>query len=34
MAKVLIEHLTKRFGKTVAVNNLDLEVGDGELVCF
>ena len=34
MAKVVLENLTKRFGKTVAVNNLDLEVGDGELVCF
>jgi multiple sugar transport system ATP-binding protein len=34
MAKVLIEHLTKRFGKTVAVNNLNLEVRDREFVCL
>lgn len=32
MAKVRIEGLTKRFGETVAVNHLTLEIGDGEFV--
>lgn len=30
MAKVTVENLTKRFGKVVAVNNLNLEVQDRE----
>ncbi|MGC8850361.1 MAG: ATP-binding cassette domain-containing protein, partial [Candidatus Bathyarchaeia archaeon] len=34
MARVLIEHLTKCFGKTVAVNDLSLEVRDKEFVCL
>ena len=34
MAKVLIQNLTKRFDKLLAVNNLNLEVKDGEFVCL
>ena len=32
LARVLIKALTKRFGKVVAVDNLDLEVKDKEFV--
>lgn len=32
MARVLIKNLVKRFGKTIAVNNLNLKVKDGEFV--
>lgn len=32
MAKVQIKGLSKRFGATVAVNHLNLEIGDGEFV--
>ncbi len=34
MARVLVERLTKRFAGTIAVNDLTLEVKDGEFVCF
>jgi len=34
MARVALENLVKRFGKTVAVDNLNLEIEDGELVCL
>jgi len=34
MAKVLVESLTKRFGSTVAVDNLTLQIEDGEFVCL
>lgn len=34
MARVALEKVGKSFGKTVAVNNLSLEVRDGELVCL
>jgi len=34
MAVVRLESLTKRFGNVVAVNNLSLEVKDGEFVSF
>ena len=32
MARVLLENLTKAFGKLVAVNNVNLEVRDKEFV--
>ena len=32
MVKVKLEHLTKCFGKVVAVNDLNLEIKDGELM--
>jgi len=32
MASIVIKNLVKRFGKTTAVNNLNLEVKDGEFV--
>ena len=32
MARVVVEGLTKRFGRVVAVQDFSLEVGDGELV--
>jgi len=32
MARVLIKNLVKRFGKIIAVNNLNLEVKDGEFL--
>jgi len=34
MARVLVRNLTKRFGKVVAVNQLNLEVEDKKFVCF
>lgn len=34
MAKIRLEGLTKRFGSVVAVNALDLEIQQGELVAF
>jgi len=34
MARVLLENLTKRFGKLEAVKGLDLEIKDGEFVCL
>lgn len=33
-SKVTIRNLTKRFGSTVAVNRLNLEINAGEFVCF
>jgi len=33
-SKVIIKNLTKRFGRTIAVNNLNLEIKPGEFVCF
>ncbi|HEX8929229.1 MAG TPA: ATP-binding cassette domain-containing protein, partial [Actinomycetota bacterium] len=32
MARIVLEGVTKRFGKTTAVDAVDLEVEDGELV--
>lgn len=32
MASIKLERLTKRFGKVIAVNNLNLEVRDGEFI--
>lgn len=34
MARVLVERLTKSYGKLLAVDNLYLDVKDGEFVCF
>lgn len=34
MVSVRVENATKRFGKTIAVNKLNLEVKDGEFVCI
>ncbi len=34
MASIRLERLTKRFGKVVAVNNLNLEVRDGEFIAL
>lgn len=34
MARIYLENLTKSFGTTVAVNNLTLEIEDGEFVCL
>ncbi|MEM3449522.1 MAG: ABC transporter ATP-binding protein [Nitrososphaerota archaeon] len=34
MAEITIRGLSKRFGKTIAVNNLSLEVNHGEFVCL
>lgn len=34
MAKVTIKDVTKKFGKTVAVSNIDLEIEDGEFVAL
>ncbi len=34
MASIKLEHLTKRFGKVVAVNDLNLEVRDGEFIAL
>lgn len=34
MASIRLERLTKRFGKVVAVNNLSLEVRDGEFIAL
>jgi ABC-type sugar transport system ATPase subunit len=34
MASIKLEQLTKRFGKVVAVNNLNLEVKDGEFIAL
>ena len=33
-SKVVIKNLTKRFGKTVAVNRLNLEIKPGEFICL
>lgn len=33
-SKVIIKDLTKRFGSTIAVNKLNLEIKAGEFVCF
>lgn len=30
MANIELEHVTKRFGETCAINDLDIEIGDGE----
>jgi multiple sugar transport system ATP-binding protein len=34
MASIRWENLTKDFGKVIAVNNLNLECGDGEFLCL
>jgi len=34
MARVVLENLTKKLGKTTIVDNLSLEVNDGEFVCL
>jgi multiple sugar transport system ATP-binding protein len=34
MAKVLYEHVTKRWGDVVAVNDLNIEVADKEFLVF
>jgi len=34
MARVALENVVKRFGRTVAVDNLNVDIGDGELVCL
>ena len=32
MPQIVLKHVTKRFGKSVAVDNLDLVIGDGDFV--
>ena len=34
MARVTFEQVTKRFGDYVAVNNLNLDINDGEFLVF
>ena len=34
MGEIKLEHLTKRFGDLTAVNDVDLQVGDGEVLCL
>lgn len=34
MARVKMEHITKRFGNTTAVSDVNLDIADGEFVCF
>ena len=34
MAKILLRDIAKKFGETIAVNNLNLEISDGEFVCL
>lgn len=34
MARVRLEHITKKFGDVIAVNDLNLEIGDKEFVCL
>lgn len=34
MASIRLKNLTKRFGDTVAINNLNLEIDDGEFFCI
>lgn len=34
MARVILESVTKRFGRTLAVNNVNMDVGDGEFVAL
>jgi len=34
MARVVLENVTKKLGKTTIVDNLSLEVNDGEFVCL
>ncbi len=34
MSSIRLRSLTKRFGSLLAVNNLDLELQQGELVAF
>ncbi len=34
MASIRLENLTKRFGDTVAINNLNLKIDDGEFFCI
>jgi len=34
MARLELQHLVKRYGTTYAVQDLSLDVGDGELICF
>jgi thiamine transport system ATP-binding protein len=33
MSELVIEHLTVRFGEHVALDDVQLIVGDGEIVC-
>jgi len=33
-SKVVVKNLTKRFGKTIAVNQLNLEIKPGEFICL
>ena len=33
MAKITLEHVTKRFDRVVAVNDLNLDINDGEFFC-
>ena len=32
MARVLLEHITKKYGETIAVNDLNIEIEDGEFL--
>ena len=32
MAEIALQGIQKRFGDTLAINNLELTIGDGELV--
>jgi len=34
MSSVKFEHITKRFGKITAVSDVNLDIADGEFVCF
>ena len=34
MANVKFEHITKRFGNVTAVSDVNLDIADGEFVCF